>query len=777
MSGLDPLLDGGDFDFGDDLGPDGASWSDVTRLADALEHAVGLNFRGAPALPPDATTVQLGNLVKRLDDESYDAIWDWRRQWRLNEAFYRGEFTAYWNDVTRCLDYDTIGPRVHVPIFRPTLSVLEARLNSTKPEMVVTAKSTEQSALDKARAATRAAESQYQEIGVDEFRVEAVHKLLLKGSVFAKLTWDAKGGKSLGMTTIPKRDENGELIPKMQVDMDPDSPTFGEPAPVLDADGIPDWEVETDELGNEIEEEAFEGCNVLSCIDPEDISVDPTITRWRDRMWVMHRYYESPASVEQRLGFTNLKPDGKEQAESPPQSGYGMRPGRKSRRPDSDTVLVRELYIRRGTFPCSDKEDDTVSFPDGWIIVECQGQVKAMPNQYGDGPIYYAKALVGDQQFYGECVANDLRGIQATFTRGMSDWDLQNALTGNPRLFWPEAAGTPDEDTVGTPGARIRVEGMRAEDRPYIMDGKSISVGSEKYIEFIFGDVLGYISGVREGGLAGGVPPNVEAAQALRILGERDATRLASPALGYGLLLRDILRGMVLNLKTFASEERLYAIVGKDQSVEVQEFAGSDLDDDLIYTIVPESIRPQSDEVRRASALQMFQMGLATAGDTRRKVGEIDGADALLETRLIQQCRRERMQALKEHQITTSVQEMKYEDFELAMDCHRADLFDVSMQQDPMAQAVLLAHMDWHVQVNNMMQAGLIPPGGGPPPPGMPGQQNTPGGQPPPGGQQPTDGQPPGPGDPAEGMPQPQFNHTQVGLADQETGSPPSVGR
>lgn len=752
-----------DFEFGDDIGEE-PSWEDVTRLADALEYATGQRF-GSTRGDIDATDQQLAQLVQRLDAKGYDALWQWRRNWRLNEAFRRGEFTAYWNNVTRALDYDNIGPRVHAPIYGPTLDVLEARLNATKPEMVVSPRSTDQSSIDRAHAASRAAKSQYQDMDVDSARTEMVHKLLLKGTCFVKLVWDHQGGRYLGKTTIPLRDEEtGELVPL--TDTDPFSPTFG--AILRDEAGIPEWDVERDVDGEPIEVADYEGCNVLSVLDPESVLVDPTVTRWRDRMWAIHRYYESPASIEKRLGFKGIHPDGKEQEEAPSQQGMGQRPGRKSRNSESQTALVRELYIQRGDFPWSDDDKDApVSLETGYIIVECQGQIKKMPNEYGDGPLYMRKASVGDEQLHGGCVADNLRGIQATMTKGLDVWDAANAFYGTPRLFWPAGAGTPDEEKVGTPGAIIHVEGLSERDRPYILDGKSISPGTEQFFSIVFNDLLGYISGVREGGLAGGVPPNVEAAQALRILGERDATRLATVSLNYGLLLQDILKGTIWNTKTFARGPRLYALIGNDMGVEVEEFAGSDIDDDLMYSIIPESIRPQSDEVRRASALQLFQMGLASAADTRERLGENDGEDYLLEKRLRQQTKRESRQAVKEHRIVTPLQIMQWEDHEFAINAHKLSIFDAKAEMDPVAQAIEIQHMQIHAWFLGGMMApfpgdpmllqGFIPAsmfmGGGPPTPGAP---------------QPGAGGPPGQG----GMP-PNNQPTQVGLADMEPGAPP----
>ena len=758
MLGGSALPDDG-FDFGEEIDARPA-WQEITRLADALEHAVGLKFRNAPIFPPNASDQQLAQLVQRLDTDGYDALWDWRRQWRMNEEFDRGNYSAFWNDVTRVVDFDAVGPRVHAPIFRPTLAVLEARLNSTKPEFVIAARSTDQATVDKARAATRAVKAECQNIGVDEARTEVVHKLLLKGSVFGELVWDAKGGQYLGKTKIPLRDENDDIVPKMVPDDDPMSVTFGEMVVARDEEGMPEWEVEVDEFGDPVELDAFEGCNVFSVIDPEDIVPDPTITRWRDRRWLIHRWYEAPASIEDKFGFVGIKPDDREQSDAPP-SGMGQRPGRKSRRSDSRTALVRKLIISRGTFPCSDEPDDNISFPEGWIIIECQGQVKAMPNQYGDGPIWFRKALVGDQQLHGECIANDLRGLQATFTNDLSNWSFQNAVTGNPRLFWPAGAGTPDEEKWGTPGAIINREGMSDRDRPFLADGKTIARGAENFVHFVFGDLLGYISGVREGGLAGGAPPGDPNAAAYRLLAEADNSRLATTVLNYGLFLQDLSKQIIHNIKTFASEPRLYTLIGPDMSVETEEFAGSDVSDEFTHFIVPASIEPQSREIRRAAALELFSSGVLSRRDLTMRIGETEGEDATLEMRLLQQCRREAKQALDQHAITTPLQLMQFEDHQLAIDAHRADMFDQRFQDDPIAMAAMIIHCQIHTWLMGGMMGppplgmSLIP---GIPPVGLPGAMPA----------QPGTGQPPPPGQPDQSA-QP----TQPGESGMETGGPP----
>lgn len=758
MSG-DQALPGDELDFGPELGSL-PSFDDVAREAEALEYATGQQFTDVDQMP-DADDAKIAQLVATLDSIGYEAAWDWRRQWRLNEAFKRGDFGAYWNNETRALDYENVGARVHAPIFGTLLEILEARMNATKPEMVVTPRSTDQSALDIAQAANRVAKSQYQDMGVDKARTEIVHKLLLKGTCFVKLTWNYQGGKYLGKTTIPA------MPLRPMVDDDPTSIAYGQV--VRDAEGIPEWEVERDEFGSPIEVDDYEGCNELAVLDPESVIVDPTVTRWQDRMWSIHRYYESPASIEKRLGFKGIRPDGREQAEMPAYYGYGQRPGRKARNSESGTALVRELIIQRGTYPCGNDKGDQ-SFPTGYIVIECQGQIKKMPNEYGDGPIFMGTADCGDEQLYGDCIANKLRGVQATFTKGLSNWDMANAFSGNPRIWWPAAAGSPNVEQTGTPGAIIHIDSRSESERPYITDGKTISSGSQEFVKFIY-EIAQFLAGVREGGLAGGAPPNIEAAQALRILGERDATRLATPSLNYGLLLIDILKQTIWNVKTFAKGPRLYAIMGNDMKVETEEFAGGDIVDDLIYSIIPESIKPQSDEIRRATALQMFSMGLSTRRDTLISLGKSEGEDAVLEMRLMQQSKRESRQAKTAHIIETPLQLMQWEDHELAIDMHRASVFDQGTQDDPVAMAIEIQHMQIHAWFLGGMMApfpgdpamlqGFVPAaffmgGMGQPSAGLPGSQapapGSPSGQ---GGQSPNS-QPTGP----------------QGFAQAETGAP-----
>ena len=682
-----------------------SSFNDLQRAVSALEHSVGFQLNGGEALPPDADESQLARLVQRLFNEGYEALWPERRQWRMNEAYSRGEFGAVWHDGNHSIEHDDVEPRVHVPIYNATCAILEARLNSTRPDLVVAARSTDQSAQDRAKAAARAAKSMYSELGIEDARREVTHKLVRKGSVFGKLVHDPNGGKYLGKTTIPLRDEEGNLVPRMVTDTDQMSPTWGEEVLGRDEQGQPDWEVERDEAtGDEVLVDDYEGEDVFTVLDPESIIPDPNARRWKDKRWHQHFYDESPASIMERLGFTGITADNKAKNEDTSTLiTSSQRPSRTSRREDASTARVIETYFQRGEFPASDKEDDTVSFPDGWIVVECQGQVRAMPNEYGQGPIWFAKASVGDEQLHGECIGNELRGLQATYTEEMSNWSLVNEMTGNPRIFWPAGAGTPDEEKVGDPGALIQVEGMRDQDRPYIMPGVTVPAGVESFIQRVR-DEIGYVSGVREGGMAGGVPPNVEAAAAFEILRENDATRLATTTIGYGLFLQDLLKQIIWNLQTFAPDSKLYAIVGADLTVEMEEFAGSDVDaDDLVYIVVPESIKPQSDAAKKAAAYERFDRGLATRRDTLEALGAIDGTDALLEQRLMQQCKRESKQCLQEHRIDTPIQLMQFEDVELALDMHRADLFDQRYADDPEAQAVMLMHISLHIDVANGM--------------------------------------------------------------------------
>lgn len=702
----------------------------------AIEVAVGMCAPPESSKLPSEDEPKMASLVDRLFKESDDAMWPLRRKWRLNEEFWKGNFLASWSWTNKRIETgpeDTAQPRVHLNVFRPTLTIWNARLLSTKPQLVIKAGSTDQSVIDAARLASRVvSEHEWRNQRMDQARQEFIHLLNLKGTAIIKLEWDPTAGKYLGKVPIPIRDENGQLAQAQTLDEDPASPTFGQFFPAMAEDGTPEWEVERDPVtGEEKLEDAWEGDNRCEVVDPEDFLCDTTVTDFRDAMWCMHVAERSCQWVYKRYK-KRVKPD---HGVAKRDSGYErVGPSITSRTKISkrydESVLVKELHIQAGQWPFGPNEEDVIDLPQGYVIVVASGVVLSHgPNIYEHGkfPFIFRQNLKLKKELHGHTRADDIRSVQASILKTASSFTQNLDLMGNGQWLYTSRSGVKKKDQTNRVGAWIQHEARTQFDLPQKMPGIPASPSHERWLGSLKGQWLAFISGNNEGGMAGGVPPNVEAAAAFIELVERDATQLAETSLSYGLALQEWMEMTMSNVKQFWTQPRYVSVAGRGMGPEIFSFTGADVHDSFIYAVVPESVLPQSSAARFQKAFTLNQAQLLGKRDTLTMMGQDPHEEATLDTLMARYAQKEVFEAKTRHVITTPPELLSLSNPEVMIEEYARFLFDPTAQDDPVAFGLVLGRAielrDAAVaQATAMQAAAQAPPGEAPQeaPPGEP---------------------------------------------------------
>lgn len=607
----------------------------LAQFASALEVPLGL--RPPPALQdrlPASDEPALAALAKRLCDDAYSRMAPWRRKWGLTENWTYGNFQT-WNYKTGRLQdkpgeqFASLG--VHLNVMRPTVNTWVSKLLSAKPQPIILPGSTDAEVIDAARTAQRiASEWQWHVQGMEQRRGEFLQILEIKGTSIFKLIWNPRGGKPLGMTPRLKRDAEGN--PQYQMQLDPFS---GEQVPVLDENNAPQFEVERDIFERPIMDEAFTGCNELVVIDPEDLLVDPVATVAHEAMWMAHISEQHVAHIGNTYRDENgepirVQPDGQFRDTS---STWAINPTSPARIQDfRSSATVREVWIRKGKYPWGNKPGEVIDLKRDYMIVECNGKTLAHgPNIYEHGRFPFIVAVLPKpkRQFWGETRLNDVRGLQATVLKTAKIWTDSNDLCAAPRITFGAGAKIKDADRTNKPGAWIEVASMaRSEDFPRFLEGASVSSGLVRWLDDLFVKWLPFVSGNHLGGMAGGAPPNVEAAAAFIQLEKVDADQLTPDSLAYGIALQEWLEMTMLNCKQFMTIPELVEVAGKNREPEVVAFSSDSIKDSFIYQILPSSVIPQSGAAKFQKTITLFmqrdEMGrpLLSARDVKRRLGE-----------------------------------------------------------------------------------------------------------------------------------------------------------
>jgi hypothetical protein len=281
----------------------------------------------------------------------------------------------------------------------------------------------------------------------------------------------------------------------------------------------------------------------------------------------------------------------------------------------------------------------------------------------------------------------------------------------------------PEADRVNTAGIHKRFEPQPHGIVPTLMPGQGVAHSVFAYLEWVL-NVVQTIAGQHEGGLAGGVPANVEAGVALEAIAERDTSRLAGTAMEIGRAIRSWAHLTLQLWKQFKSDEETVSVTGRFMETEVFSFSGTQVLDSMDVTVVPESVMPSSRAAKFQKAMTLFtlrdEMGRPAISlrELKRRVGEDTPEFMSREQLELANARQENAEYIKTRSSATLDHHMLIEDHLIHIEEHKLALVSPEFRQDPQAWDALAAHLAKHqLLAQQQMLMGGIPglvPGLGP---------------------------------------------------------------
>lgn len=690
------------------------------------------------------TEGQLISLVTSLRMESEREMSQYRQRWSLSDAFFADSQWVAWNPKTGQLDTPPRQkgrPRVQVNVFKKWSTNVVARLLSTHPQIIIKPGSADDKIVDAARVATKIiGEHEWQAQDMDEVMSDFIPGFYLHGDGALYVCWNPRGGKYLGKKPKPVRDEQGNRIQvQMPVpEMDPQygipmqDPMTGEPVmrmepqfepePGEDGQPIPIWEPEIGIDGQPIMLDEWEGRNETHYVSSHDIFFDPSATKFKDAMWLIVSVNRSPAYIYDRWGV-------EVQPAPPGRQNDQWRYNRNLRMTQvPKTAPVDELWIKKGRYRFGPGENDVVTLDKGYVVIVAGNRLLDYgpnPYEHGEFPICFERALVNDKIMRGDTPANSLRELNVIINKMCSAIALNLDMMGDIQWLLPTSANMPEADKRNGPGIfkRYDPDPMNPGVKPEPVAGLSPAHGFYDFIGLVHDKFGADMASQHEGGIGGGVPPNIEAGVALEALVERDTTALTQIAAGIGRLIRRWAYLCCKNWQQFVPMKKQITVAGEWNEPEVMTFSGLDIADCFEFSVVPQSVLPQSKAAEFQKSLALFERGIIDAREFMRRTGE-DRAETMSEQqKQAANARKENSEVQRTGVITTPPEIiMAVDDAAIHIEEHKSLLLDRKfMRENPAAYKQLLQHVQMfhepvmmQMQMQQMMMAG----GAGPAPGG-----------------------------------------------------------
>jgi hypothetical protein len=379
---------------------------------------------------------------------------------------------------------------------------------------------------------------------------------------------------------------------------------------------------------------------------------------------------------------------------------------RRSGASETDMVPVYTFYHEKGKV-----------LPEGKVVMFVEGQkLLEGPLPYAEVPVYRIAPDNLDGTCLGYSFAMDLLGIQDASDR------LYSAVVSNNVTLAKQVIQTAHDNDINISDladglvlvesdAELKpVQLVKSAPETYNLIDKLQSKQQE-------------LSGVNE--VIRGVPsPNLRSGNGMALIAAQAITYNSGIQGSYNELIEDVGTATIRFLKTYASSPRFASIVGKYKKSYMKEFQGADLESVDRVTVEQQSSVSKTTAGRIQIAENLLQNQMIKRPDQYIMVMETGKLDPLLEpeqAKLLLIARENEM--LAEGIQPTAV----YADVHSKhMEAH-ADVLATDARYNPKVVAVVLAHMQEHIQLNKTTDPDILAMTGNVPLPSMQGQPPAPG--------------------------------------------------
>lgn len=527
--------------------------------------------------------------LKTVDDlcKRVDALKTHResleRQWRLNLAFYKGNQYAYYPPRSNRLE--TLGveegskPRHRVRLISnqimPGVHTLLAQLTKTKPQLFATPGSGAENEVRAAQLAMSLLDHWYADLSLDEKLDEALLWSIIAGQGYWKLSWDKFAAKQMRFLLDP----NGQ--------------------PILDDALKTEYMAELEKMGidpKESEKIVYMGDIRIDVLSPFDVYLDPAAKTFEDSKFAICVHHLDTDEVKSRWG-EEVEPDA---APSTPDVSLPF-----VNTPDSPELTVRRVYI--GYFK------PTAAMPDGRYVVWIEGSDKKILADdkwyfpFNNLPLVKFSGMRVPGSVYDDCPVTHSIPMQKELNRTISQIVEYKNMTINPVMTAPVGSLRTRRTTepgqvleyipVGNMALKPEFEQVQALP-PYVFEHLEHISGRLQEV-FLSAEVL-----------QGKVPPNVEAGVAIDLLQEMATDKLAPIVRLIESSLARAGQQMLALAQKYYIEPRLLKIRGSGGSVQVKQFANSDIVGNITVRAEVGSGLPRTRAGRQARIERFVELGI-----------------------------------------------------------------------------------------------------------------------------------------------------------------------
>lgn len=572
----------------------------------------------------DSTEVGMATISEQIDQAYRLAPFYQQRmayQWMQSIHFLLGDQHIFYNPASR--QFETLPtskvndflPKPVTNFIQPSASTLVSNLTRNKPNADVVPNSPNEKDMSAARIAAKIQDAKWEDDDEQMKHVEAATWAVTCGTVFRKDYWDTSYGK---VVRIPKM----QVVPKQYLDAQGQIQISMHEEPIYDELGSPQF----DELPL--------GDNSVEMIDPFRMIVDPNASNDTSLSWIMETSIQKIFWIKENYdrdgeGYTGEAKNVKEESNLSTMVALRQRLKTLSTRgagsyvgstagtsggPEifvKNAAIVKELYIR-----------PTKNHPRGQMIVSAGGKILYRGDSpYYDGSseswhpytVFRYETVPG--RFWGKSAIEDLVEPQRKINAIDSMIILNRKTMVAPQRLIPHGCGVPEGYWNGAPGLQITYRPVGANGaKPEVIPGTPLpaQVYQEREVTKTEMSQIARINEV----LQGIRPPGVTTYGGLQLLLEQSFNSFAPMIHRWEKFIE---KGQTKKLKLIAHRyreprkefiDKLRALNKDISDVEIVNFIGADLRNNVQVRIEAGSSIPRSNAAKQQQLMELAQTGV-----------------------------------------------------------------------------------------------------------------------------------------------------------------------
>lgn len=365
---------------------------------------------------------------------------------------------------------------------------------------------------------------------------------------------------------------------------------------------------------------------VLDEVPAFELRIDPNARRWRDAKWCIRTVAMTKEAVFEQYGVHVDSPeDASSMAEEWRMASRGEYTNERGQRPGAETqpdqyVAVHQYWLRPGSRV---RPKGLVFTWSGKTMLEAP---KPFPYEHGELPFVpfnLLPAVGGDPA--GRTWLSDLVPMQRDYNDARSrEATIRRQLV--PKMVAPVGSIDPNRVTsrvevipynpIGTAPQLVMPDGRWMAQFEQAMDRVDVEMGDR--------------AGQAEA--SQGKSASTAAAATVIALQEADETKLAISAKEMAASIEHLGYQILMLVKQFWSEERTIRTWSRDGVLEVSQFSGADLGQQLDVHVSSESALPRSKTARTQLAIDLWAQQIITDPHVFVNMLDVPGTDILVET-------------------------------------------------------------------------------------------------------------------------------------------------